>query len=332
MYDPGTLYSDPLLTDFSFGYEDQTLWGERIMPFVEVTSPSGRYRVFDRSNWLIYPDRREPGAVANEIVGRKWSEGVYQTKEHSLQSPVYDEEEQYLNSQGGLSQAAFGGALDIDPHEDATALVTRAILLRHEKLVADTIRNTANYGASNKITLAAADQWDNYAGATSNPIDIMRTAVMRIRAATGQDPNLMILPREGQFWLENHPDLVARFTNFALTNENAFRVLTGFDGEILNVDSVYNAANHIDATEVITNLWGKDVWIGHIRPGLGPNDPGFGKTFSVRYPDGTIGPVDRWREEPRKSDLVRKSMRYDVKITSAIAGYLITNAFSASAW
>jgi hypothetical protein len=332
MYDPGTLYSDPLLTDFSFGYEDQTLWGAQIMPFVQVSSPSGRYRVFDRSDWLIYPDRREPGTVANEIIGRKWSEGVYQTKEHSLQSPVWDEEEQFLNSQGGLAQAAFGGALQINPSEDATALVTRAILLRHEKLVADTIRNVANYGASNKITLAAADQWDNYAGATSNPVDIVRTAVNRIKSATGQDPNLMLLPRQGEFWLENHPDLVARFTNFALTNEGAFRTLTGFDGTIVNVDSVYNAADNIDATENITSLWGKDVWIGHVRPDLGPNDPGFGKTFAVPYPDGTIGPVDRWREEGRKSDLVRKSMRYDVKITSAVAGYLITNAFSATAW
>jgi hypothetical protein len=332
MYDPGTLYSDPLLTDFSFGYEDQTLWGTQIMPFVEVSSPSARYRVFDRSDWMIYPDRREPGTVANEILGRKWSEGVYTTKEHSLQSPVWDEEDQFLNSQGGLAQPAFGGALQIDPHEDATALVTRAILLRHEKLVADTIRNVANYGASNKITLAAADQWDNYAGATSNPVDIVRTAVNRIKSATGQDPNLMLLPRQGEFWLENHPDLVARFTNFALTNESAFRVLTGFDGTIVNVDSVYNAADNIDATENITSLWGKDVWIGHVRSDLGPNDPGFGKTFAVPYPDGTIGPVDRWREEGRKSDLVRKSMRYDVKITSSVAGYLITNAFSATAW
>jgi hypothetical protein len=332
MYDPGTLYSDPILTDFSFGYEPQELWGSRIMPFVETSSRSARYRVFDRSDWLIYPDRREPGTVANEISGRKWSEGSFYVKEHSLQAPVFDEEDQYLNSLGGLANPTFGGALQLDPHEDATTLVTRAILLKHEKLVADTIRNTANYGASNKITLAAADQWDNYAGATSNPIDIMRAAVLRIRAATGQDPNLMLLPREGQFWLENHPDLVARFSNFSLTSEDAFRTLTGFDGEILNVDSVYNAADHIDATEIITSLWGKDVWIGHVRSDVGLLDPSFGKTFAMTYPDGTIGPVDRWREEGRKSDLVRKSMNYDVKITSSVAGYLITNAFSATAW
>lgn len=332
MYDPGTLYSDPLLTEFSIGYQPQQLYGQRLMPFVEVTSPTGRYRTFDRSSWLMYPDRREPGGVANEISGRKWSEGTYQTKEHSLQAPVYDEEDQFLNSQGGLGQAAFGGPLQIDPAEDATEAVSTAILLRHEKLVADTVRNTANYPVGNTVTLALADQWDNYAGATSNPIDILRAAVLKIRSLIGRPPNVMALPAEGAFWLENHPDIVARFSSFSLTQDDAFEKLIGFEGEIVPVASVYNAADNIDATESITSLWGKDVWLGYVEEEVNLNTLTFGKTFAVRYPDGTIGPVDRWREEGRKSDLVRKSMRYDAKVTSSIAGYIIKTAFGSTAW
>ncbi len=332
MYDPGTLYSDPLLTNFSIGYQPQNLFGQRIMPFVEVTSPSGRYRVFDRSHWLMFPDRREPGTVANEISGRKWSEGSYLTKEHSLQAPVFDEEEQFLNSAGGLANDAFGGPLQIDPAEDATEAVTTAILLRHEKLVADTIRNTANFPAGSTVTLATADQWDNYAGATSNPIDVLRTAVRKIRALIGRGPNVMVIPTEGASWLEEHPDVVARFTNFSLTDPEAWRRLIGFDGEIIFVDSMYNSADNIDSAEVITSLWGKDVFIGYVEREASLNTLTFGKTFAVRYPDGTIGPVDRWREEGRKSDLVRKSMRYDCKITSGIAGYLIKTAFGPTAW
>jgi hypothetical protein len=332
MYDPGTLYSDPLLTNFSIGYAPQNLYGARIMPFTPTTSPSGRYRVFDRSHWLMYNDRREPGTVANEISGKKWSETTYQTKEHSLQAAVADEEEQFLNSQGGLANAAFGGPLQINPAEDATEAVTTSILLRHEKLVADTVRNVANYPGGSTITLAAADQWDNYAGATSNPIDILQAAVRKITDLTGRGPNRMVLPRLGASWLEGHPDVVARFTNFNLADPNAWKILSGFDGEILLVDSKYNAADNIDAAENITSLWGKDVWLGYVEDQPNLETLTFGKTFAVPYPDGTIGPVDRWREEGRKSDLVRKSMRYDVKITSAIAGYLIKTAFSATAW
>jgi hypothetical protein len=332
MYDPGTLYADPLLTDFSLGYQPQQLHGTELMPFVPVTSPSGRYRVFDRSHWLMYPDRREPGTVANEISGRKWSEDVYKTQEHSLQAPVFDEEDQFLNSQGGLASEAFGGPLGLDPAEDATEAVTTAILLRHEKLVADTIRNVANYPGGNTITLAAADQWDNYAGATSNPIDVLRAAVAKIEALIGRPPNTIAFPSEGIQWLENHPDMVARFINFSLTDPEAWKKLTGFTGKVVLVSSKYNAANNIDAAENITSLWGKDVWIGYVDPQPQQKTLTFGKTFVVKYPDGTIGPVDRWREEGRKSDLVRKSMRYDAKVTSGVAGYIIKTAFSASAW
>jgi hypothetical protein len=282
----------------------------------------------------MYNDRREPGTVANEIGGRKWSEDTFKTKEHSLQSAVADEEEQFLNSQGGLATDAFGGPLQLDPHEDAVAAVKTAILLRHEKLVADTVRNTANYPGGSSITLATADQWDNYAGATSNPIDVLRAAVQKIQNLTGETPNRMAFPREGIGWIENHPDIVARFINFSLMDPQAWVKLIGFDpnGEILLVDSKYNAADNIDATESITSLWGKDVWLGYVEDTPSLETLTFGKTFQVPYPNGDATPVDRWREEGRKSDLVRYSWRYDAKITSAIAGYIIKTAFSATAW
>lgn len=333
-YDPGTLYFDPLLTNFSVGYQPQNLYGLGILPAVDTSSPSARYRVFDRSNWILYNDRREPGTVANEVAGRKWSEDTFTTKEHSLQEAVADEEEQFLNSAGGLANPAFGGPMQLDPEEDAVAQVKTSILLRHEKLVADTVRNVANYPTGSKITLATADQWDNYAGATSDPIIVLRNAVAKVQALIGKTPNRMAFPREGVAWIENHPDIVARFINFSLMDTEAWVKLIGFDpnGQILLVDSKYNAADNVDATESITSLWGKDVWLGYVEDQPNLNTLTFGKTFQVPYPNGEATPVDRWREEGRKSDLVRYSWRYDVKITSAIAGYLITTAFGATAW
>lgn len=200
MYDPGTLYSDPILTDFSLGFEDQTLHGLDLAPITEVRTASGRYRVFDRSNWVMFPDRREPGAVANEVRGGKWSEDTFKTQEHSLQAPVHDEERQELNSQGGFAQAVFGGGLDLDPEEDATALVTRAILLGHEKKVSDAARNTANYAAGHFETLAGAQQWDDYTGgeaSTSDPVGRIMAGIRKIKAATGRKPNRLFIPEDG---------------------------------------------------------------------------------------------------------------------------------------
>lgn len=335
MYDPGQLYEDPILTGFAIRYEDPTLFGERIMPRVGVNTQSARYRVFDRSNWLLFPDRREPGTVANEVRGGKWSTDTFFTKEHSLQAAVHDEERQELNSLGGLAQTDVGGDLQLDPERDATALVTRSILLGHEKKVSDLARNTANYAAGNFTTLAGAAQFDDYTGgeaSTSDPVTVLRTALRTVRNKTGRQPNMMAIPAQGVEYIENHPRVVARFKNFSLTDEDAFRKLTGFEGEIMLVDSVYNSADNVDAVESITSFWGKDIWVGIVDPGAGISGATFGKTFSQIYPNGEIRPVDRWREEPRKSDLVRVSQKYDLKIVSNVAGYIIKTAFSAAAW
>lgn len=335
MYDPGTLYSDPILTNFSVGYQDQALFGERIYPVTPVNTQSGRYRVFDRSNWLIFESRREPGSVANEIYGAKWSEDTFETRERSLQVPIFDEERQQLTSQGGLANATFGGSLQLNPELDATALATRSILLAHELAVSTLVRDVATYAAANKITLSGTSQFDDYTGgtaSTSNPVSVIMTGMRAVYAATGRYPNTLAIPSLGQAYIENHPRVVDRFKNFALTVSDAFRLLTGFDGTILPVDSVYNSANNLDSTVNVASFWGKDIWLGIVDPNPGLNQFTFGKTFAQTYPDGSTRPTDRWREEPRKADLVRVSYKYDLKTVAAGAGYLITNAFSAGAF
>jgi len=337
MYDPGTLYSDPILTNLSVGYKDQALYGERILPVTGVDTQSGRYRVFDRSNWLIFESAREPGTVANEIQGAKWSEDTFKTRERSLQAPILDEERQQLNSQGGLANPVFGGTLQLDPERDATKLVTRSLLLEHELLVSALIRDPAQYAAANKITLSGTSQWSDYTATlpalpVSNPVNDLMVAMRAIYSATGRYPNTLAVPALGMNYIENHPRIIDRFKSFNLTDPEAFRKLTGFDGTILPVDSVYNAANNLDATQAITSFWGKDVWLGIVDPVPGQNTFTFGKTFAQTYPDGSTRPVDRWREEPRKADIVRVSYKYDTKIIAAGAGYLFTTAFASGAF
>lgn len=340
MYDPSGLYVDPILTNFSTGYQPQNLYGWKIMPETPVSTQSGKYRVYDRSAWLIHNSRREPGTVANEVLGAKWSEDTFYTQEHSLQSPVLDEERQQLTSQGGLANDVFGGDLQIDPEADAVDLVMGSIMLEHEKKVADLARNTANYAAGNFVTLAGTQQWDSQAFVTpadpysivSNPVGDIMLGMRTIYSKTGRYPNTLAIPTLGVPFIENHPRLVTRFMNFTLTDPEAFRKLTGFEGQIILVDSVYNAADNVDATEVITTLWGKDVWLGIVDPVPGQRTKTFGKTFAQRYPDGSLRPSEKWREEPRKADLVRSNYKYDLKVVSNVAGYIIKTAFSAGAW
>jgi len=333
MYDPGTLYSDPILTQFSVGYRNPTFVALDMMPEAAVSTQSGRYRVFDRSARVRFYSRREPGTVANEVRGGRWSEDTFKAVEHSLQAAVADEEDQELQSQGGLADPTFGGALQLNPHEDALRLVNNSLQLEHEIAVATLLKNTATYPAGNTVSFASADQWDNYAGATSNPIDVVRGAILKVQSIIGLPPNRMLINANGLTWLENHPDIVARFSYFSLTDPNAFRLLTGFEGQMVIVgDDRYNDADIQASSETAAYAWGKDVILAYVNPNLELNDLSFGKTFAQIYPDGTTRPTDRWREEGRKSDLVRTSWKWDLKVTTSGAGYLIKDAFSSTAW
>lgn len=338
MYDPGQLYVDPILTNLSVGFSGPTFYGLRLFPETPVNTQSGRYRVFDRSNWLVYRSRREPGTVANVIGRRKWSEDTFNTQEHMLAADVYDEEEQALTSQGGLANAVFGGDLQIDPEADATEDVTAALMREHELKVSTLMRDTANYPTGHTTTLSGASKWSDYTGgtsSTSDPVANLRTAFQRIYLDTNRYPNTLIIPFDAVGVVENHPRVVARFQYFSLQQPNAWQVLLGLPPEatsnlnVFVVDSKYNAADNIDATEDIQSFWGQDVWLGIVDSAVGQKTKTFGKTFSQVYPSGDTRPTDRWYEQNRKTTVVRTAWKYDLKIVSGVAGYLFKNAVAA---
>lgn len=338
MYDPKRLYIDPILTGFSVGYQEQTLVGERIFPVTPVKTKSGKYRVFDRSSWKIFEDRREPGTVANEVAGGKWSEDTFSIYEHSLQAAVLDEEREDLASQGGLDNPVWGGDLQLDPEMDAVALVTRSLLLGHEKKVTDLALDVNQYPSGHHTTLTSSAQWDDWTPNTSNlgdmpdsdPVADVKAGMKVIYKDTGRYPNTIVFSWDAWNIITDHPRIVDRFKAFTLTEEDAFRQLTGFKGNIYVAESRYNQANNIDQAEDLVELWGQDVWMGIVDPIPGQRTQTFGKTFAKPYPDGSLRPTDRWREDPRKADLFRVSWNYDLKMVSGIAGYLIKDAVSAN--
>jgi hypothetical protein len=273
------------------------------------------------------------------VGARKWSEDNFKTQEHSLAAEIYDEERQELVSQGGLADPVFGGALEIDPEQDATTYITRSIMLEHELKVANLFRNVANYPPNHSVTYTTGStgtQWSNYNEATtgepstaySDPVSDLRKAMQRIFLDTGRWPNTFIIPFDAVGVIENHPRLVARFQYTAVTDPQAWKQLLGLPPEataglnIFVVDSKYNASDNIDEVENIQSFWGQDAWLGLVDPQPGQKTKTFAKTFAQIYPDGSTRPTDRWREEERKTDLIRTSYKYDVKVISGTAGYL----------
>lgn len=319
VYNPsgaGNVHVDKVLTQISIGYPNNGLVGERLFPSVSVLKQSDKYYIFGREGWLPEDDARAPGTIANEIAGLAVSTDTYYAREHSLQIPVTDEERENVDS-------------PLAPDRDATELVTSKIMLGREVAIKTLVTTTGNFAAGMSTTLAGGAQWNSANYATSDPISDLRTGKATVHSKIFMEPNTLVIPYQVMVALEDHPDFLERikYSERAIFSPELLASVLGFNNVI--VPGVgFNSANP-GATPTLGYLWGKDVIMAWVpdRPGLKIPSFGYEFTWGSQY-------VDRWREEPRKSDLIRAARRYDLKLTAldssnlAIAGYLIKAAIA----
>ncbi len=317
----GNVHIDQVLTNISVGWPNNGLVGERLLPSVKVMKQSDKYYIFGREGWLPEDDNRAPGTVANEIAGLQVSTDTYYAREHSLQIPVTDEERENVDS-------------PLAPDRDATETVTSKIMLGREVAIKTLVTTTANYGSGLSTTLAGAAQWNSANYATSDPISDLRTGKTAVHARIFQEPNTLVVPYQVMSALEDHPDFLERvkYSERAIFSPELLSAILGF-GTVVVPGVGFNSANP-GATPTLGYLWGKDVIMAWVPGRAGLKIPAFAYEFTwgTQY-------VDRWREEPRKSDLIRASRRYDLKLVAqgepgsadagkAIAGYLIKAAIA----
>jgi hypothetical protein len=290
-----------------------------LFPQVTVQKQSDKYYTFGRESWGLDPsgDSRAPGSVSNEIPGLEVSTDQYFAKEHSLQIAVTDEERENVDS-------------PLAPDRDGTELVTQKIWLGREIAMKNMVTTAANYNASNTTTLSGTAQFNDYTN--SLPIPVFRTAFRNFHAGLFIEPNIAIIPYQVMTQLEDHPAFIARiqYSERGVLTAEIIPSILGIETVI--VPGVgYNSANP-GQTATIGYLWGKDIILAYVPPRAGLRIPAYAYEFVWGYQGGRPQVVERWREQQRKSDVIRVSRRYDLKFIAkdgaglSIAGYLIKNA------
>jgi hypothetical protein len=317
------VHIDQILTQISVGWPNNGLVGETLFPGVPVKKQSDKYYVFGREGWAPTNDVRAPGTEANEIPGIALSTDTYYAQEHSLQLPVTDEER--WNADSPLS-----------PDRDATDLVTSQIWMGREKAMKDLATTAANYASGNTVTLSGTSQWGDYVN--SDPISNLRTGKSTVHSRIFMEPNTTILPYQVMTILEDHPDFIERikYSERGIVTSDLIGAVLGIDRIVIPGVGINNAA--LGQPVSLGYLWGKDVIMAWVPPRPGLKIPAFAYEYKwTGSPGGQAQYVDRWREEKRKSDLVRVCRYYDLKLVAqgdagtadagkAIAGYLIKAA------
>jgi hypothetical protein len=131
--------------------------------------------------------------------------------------------------------------------------------------------------------------------------------------------------------MEDHPTFITRiqYSMPGILNEQLIGSMIGISNIV--VPGIGNNTANPGQTASIGYLWGTDVVLAYVpdRPGL--RIPSYGYEFTQGY-NGLSQVTERWREEPRKSDIIRVSRRYDLKMTALdasskeLAGYVIKAA------
>jgi hypothetical protein len=321
----GNVHVDQVLTNLSLEWPGNANFvGPVLFPPVTVRKQSDKYYIYDRELWKVEDhDLRSPGGVANEIPGRKLSLDQYYAMEHSLQHAIPDEVRE--NSDAPLT-----------PDRDATDLVTSRILLSREKAMKDMITNASNYHASNKTTLSGTAQWNDY-GATSDPIGVIKAAIRRLHAVLFESGRIVaVIPWLVMSYLEDHPDIIDRikYSQRGVLTPDIIASVLGLQEVVVPGVPISTAGMGQPVTSAnVTYLWGKDVILAYVpnRAGLRQMSTAYEFVWGI---NGQQQVVDRWREDPRKSDVVRCSRRYDLKLTGhdgdglLLTAYLIKDAIA----
>lgn len=299
---------------------DTTFIGAKAIPPMPVDAKSGTYPKIQIAGGALLDNiatERSRGSSYG-MVSRKWTNDTYDCIDRGLVEAVDDTDQKDL--------ARF-----FDYEATAARLVYRNVALAHEIRAAAAIMNATDFGAGTNSAVA-------YTVANLATIDFPQdvlAAVERV-ANNGTTPNTIVLSStvlarlalstKLQSWIRgsvsgqasvpvNAQTIAQSFADWGIT-----QVLVG--------RARYNTAKK-GATASMSSVWGTTyVWVGSVNPGARtPQDGGAGFTLYWNQ-DSQLFTTETYRDEDKRSNMVRVRQNTAEKIVDGTAGTLITTQWS----
>jgi len=298
---PQSVFVDPLLTSVYIGYKNTELVADILAPKIAVNKESGIYFKNDKSN-LITPSstKRALTGSANRVTG-KLNQGTFTLVEHTLEEWIDDRILKTYDS-------------PFDPQRNATNRIAGQIAIEKEN---ELISALAAATASGNVV----DAQGNWSTAATDLRAQVLTGKNYIHKLTGVRPNTLVIDRLSYDKLLSNTDFKA---SIAYTTDKTEANLRNLIAGYFDVDQVLIAGGiKQSAAESGTGsfLWGTKgiAYLLYVNPTPAIEEPS--ALYQFFKPD-MIG-VDVRREEGSKSDVVRVTDFYTMKIVDSECVYKI---------
>ena len=310
------VHIDAALSDLSVAYlQEKPPVSDLIFPRVPVDFQSDKYFVWSRADF--YRDDMDTHAPGDDYMRTKLglTTDSYRCDEFGLEYPVPD---QIVKNEDAAVQLKQTGT---------RVLYARLSTKKDRKFAADFFKTgvwtTDITGVAAAPGASQTLQWND---ATSDPSSDVQAQMEVISAALGEVDGIrfkLLLGAAVRAALVNHPDAIDRIKYVEKADVAAVEgIMAGWLGgdELIVGRRTYTTSAVGAATSTYARIFGKAALLVAVCDAPGIAVPTAGYTFEWSEPGK--GPIytEEYRDEPKKSDIIRSIEYFDQKLVAADLG------------
>lgn len=313
------------LANVSVAYRNRDYIADRVFPILDGADPKAKIAKYLKGAWF----RDEAGirAPGTEAVrgGYPMTTVSIATDEYAFAKEVTDEDRRFSKSQG---------APPVKPDQDALEFAADKVDLKKERRVASLITG-GTWVDGNSGGEDAEGLWSP-AGSTNTFLADMVTGKKAVQAATGLDPNCLLLDY-ATFLALKECDAIhekIKYSQRGVFGADLLAALLELD-EVLVGKAVYSSAKETKAGTDFTaaRIWevnsGKGMGFLFYKPkGLGLKVVTAGLQVRIAYENGLARRTSTWREASRHQDVYEVAEETDIVQVCSDAGYLWKDTYA----
>lgn len=322
---PSDLHVDQLLTNLSVAFvqESAKFVADKVFPIVPVAKASDKYVIYPKGHfWRDEVGPRPLGGRPNQ-ANFDVEQGTYVCEEEGLEYKL-DE------------RLRANADQPYDPDRSAMRLLTEQMMVHRDSDWASSYfkKEVWDTDLKGKSSSPGAGEFLQFDQSGTEPVDFFDEQRDDLGAATGMEPNTLVLGRDVFRVLKNHPEIKDRikYTQTGFVTAEILAKLFGVDRVVIP-GSVKNSAAEGAADAIDYIVGRKDALLVYSAPNAAIDQPSGGYIFAwtglfagAAAPLG--GGIQRGREELAHSDVFQIRCAYDMKVVAPELGVFFEGAVS----